>query len=641
MHARSRQHCKPKRSTRRGLSLRVLSLVLVVLVAVVAVACLGGCKATDVLTEHIEDQELGKLDPTQEPIYKENPKADFDSSRQSTKVKNSDRVDKQKAKIPVYDKNASSNGEAIKRTYSSKSNNDETAAKGTEPSKKKGKSKKTQDKSKTESTQSTSTNKSDKSDSQSQTSGGSGKSSKAGTLSTGSGIGGTGTVYDSTGEDQELPEYCDKVAAAGCYATIVQMLGGQGGLVACDSAWKKAATSKGLFPGEGVSSIDEVWTGNASSGYTLNVTKLIKAEPDAILVDGTTVTLTTKQKRRIQKANIDIITVPELGISGTPDDNIVKAVNTVGELLKNSSKVTYKTQKMAQNYETMHDDTIKACVKSNGGYSTKSVGGTSWNVIYQDSSGKGNGTSTSNLSGNRITTVFVDSWASANTKTVKAKRSYSGATPLYLDEETVDLSDGVGLSATVSSNQFALVDYYFQVSGVVNNAYDYMRPRSSESKTSSPYALIAGVYTKNIELSGDISLSNRSAPSALWYCPSSYSSDSTWLTVGDSSFPGVVTRTSSIAKKIVSSANKTNGLYNVGQSYKVYVMPSGIDGSWSTGTAESYLASVWALKTFAGVSGADDYVNQYYQTFYRVKKSKGTSLVSNYKTSYTAKCPTN
>ena len=625
----------------------VAHAVLALLVACAFVAFLSGCKSTDVLTEHVEDPDLGELDVSASAIYEEDEDAPEDPLQSSNEVQDSERTDLQEELTPLYDETAEENGVAVQRVYDPDSPYDKAASEGTEYSETPDEELESEevDEEQTEDDQSTSDEEeqaAEEEETQQQEEGGESESEEEGGFELTSGIGGTGTTYDATGSTAELPENCSKVAAAGSYATIVQMLAGYGGLVACDSYWQEQVAQLGLFPDEGVEDLATAWTSDASGTYTLDVKALIAAEPDAILVDGVDYKLTDAQAKKVQAASIDIITVPQLGESGTPDSYITDAVNLVGELLKNSTTVTYSTQASASTYVEMHDSVIDACKEANGGYSVKSIGGTTWSYIYQDDTGKGTGTVLASASGNRITTVYFDTWTSAASSTVIAKRSYSSATLEYLNGEDVDTSDGVGLSATVTNNSFALLDYYLQVSGVVNNAYDYMRPRTSDAGTSSPYVLIAGTSSDLVNASTKVT--TRSIPSALWYTPTTIQLGTVWSTVGDADFPGVITSTEDIAQTIVASAGKTDGLYNVGQPYEVYVMPSGIDGSWACGTAESYLSCAWALKTFWDASGVDELAEeattQFYTTFYRVDEDDVLSTVSCFETTYTAECPT-
>ena len=639
-------HTSPERGIgARATAARACEAALALLLALALALCLGGCKSSDVLTEHVEDTDLGELDTSQTAIYEENPDAPEDPLQSSNEVQDSERTDLQEELTPVYEEDAEENGVAVQRVYDPDSPYDKRATEGTESTEVPEEQDSEEiDEEQTADEQSTSDEdeQQDEEETEAQEDSGSSESEEEGSFAVSAGSGGTGTTYDATGTSQALPENCSKVAAAGCYATIVQMLSGQGGLVACDSYWQKQVAERGLFPGEGVEDLAAVWTSNASGTYKLNVKALIAAEPDAILVDGVNYKLTAKQQKKVQAASIDIITVPQLGESGTPDSYITSAVNLVGELLKNSTTVTYNTQTSATTYVQMRDAVLDACVSANGGYSVKSIGGTAWSYIYQDDTGKGNGTVLSTTSNNRITTVYFASWTDALSSTAIAKRSYSSATLDYLNGETVDTSDGVGLSTTVTNNSFALLDYYLQVSGVVNNAYDYMRPRTSDSGESSPYVLIAGTSSDLVNSSTKVT--TRSIPSALWYTPTTIQLGTVWSTVGDADFPGVITATDEMAQTICTSAGKTDGLYNVGQPYEVYVMPSGIDGNWATGTVESYLASAWALKTFWDDSSAaelaEEAVTQLYTTFYRVSSSDVFTAVSDYATTYTAECPT-
>ncbi len=630
---------------------RKAALLTVVCLVIASLTFLSGCKFTDVLTEHVEDPENGILDPKVEPLYKENPKAPEDPQRSSHEVKDTTRTDLQEEKIPVYDPNAPKNGQAILRIYDKNSPYNFAATEGTlvKQEEKKKKSEKTEKKETREKkSDSKKTNKTKKKSESKKSGGESEDTDTEGNMKISAGIGGTGTVYDASAKSSKLPEKCDKVAAAGPYATIVEMLCGKGGLVACDSYWKSQVSSRGLFPNEGVSSLATAWKSSSNGSYTLDVDALIKAEPDAVLVDGETIKLSSAQQSKLSKAKIDIITVPSLGDSGTSDSEVTSAVKIVGELLKNSTAVEYSSQDAASKYLELHDEVIDMCLSANGGYATKTIGSTSFREIFQNGT-DGNGKSTSRLSSSAVTVAFVDSWASTNKSSVTADRNYAGNT-LYLDGEKMDVASGVGLSASVANGDYALIDYYFQVSGVMNNAYDTAKPSKGNSGSSSRFVVIPGT-TPSSEKSylNTSNVGSRMSTSALWYPVGTPSSDSDtggvgMITAGDSIFPGVIARSSEIAKKIVASANKSNGVYNTGQSYKVWVMPSGIDGSWSTGTAESFLSCLWTMKNIMNAGGAsstcDKTVNSYYQLFYRCAASSGTGKVSNYSSSYTASCPT-
>lgn len=586
------------------------------------------------MTEHIEDEEIGALDPDAEPLYRDVPGAPEDPTRTSSHVSDSERIDDQTQTLPDYDKQQQNDEQTDNRDKDEDSANTQNATKGDDESPDDGEN-------------STVGAGDGQSDRQSGNGAGEGSSTTDDTAQGGDnqtgdpnnsgGIGGAGKVFDPTGSAEDLPENTKSVAACGQYATIVEMLAGKGALVAADSDWMSRVSSKGLFPGEGVEALAVGWTGDAEGGYAIDVDALIAAKPDAVLADGVVVSLTDAEQQALTGAGVNVVTVPVLGASDTADENIVAAVNTVGELLRNAD-CQYDTAKMASMYETMHDNAIQTCKANNGGYSFKSIYGTTYSGIYQGTSISGE--QTTEQSSNRWVTSFVDGWTYDVAPSSTAVRSYGNAT-LYLNGRVMDSSDGAGTSATGTTQNFMLLDYYLQVGGVTNNAYESAKPALSGEGATRPYLVVPG-DTKSL-ITSQTSFVSRTAPSALWFSPTTLDINTSWSTVGNADYPCLIARTDDIAQSIIRSANKTNGLYNVGQPYTVRVCPSGLAGSWSRGTVESFLMAPWAFCAFQSggdLSAAETYANDYYSTFYRYS-SAASSAIDDFNASYPATCPAN
>lgn len=425
------------------------------------------------------------------------------------------------------------------------------------------------------------------------------------------------------------------MAASGQYALIAQMLGGQGALGGADTAWLADVQAKGLFPDEGIESIPAVWGGDGS----LDMDALVASDADALLVDGVETALTAEQSDAVLAAGIDIVSVPALGEAYASDSDVVTAVKVVGQILSgHASRASYDTAAMVERYLELHDTALQGCVNANGGYSYKMVAGTAYQGIYQGTNATGE--PTANLSSVRFSTACIDSWTSASSSSCTAIRAFSSSY-LYLDGETVDTSDGVGLSATVLSGSFALCDYYLQTAGVVNNAYDTARPASSDGSSAMtlPYAVVPGDDKGLVSRS----LGTRRVPSALWYPVDGVAFGSMWATVGDESFPAVIARTSDIARNVTASASKANGLYNVGQGYDVYTVPTGMAGSWLDGTVESYLLAPWAYGMFqegGSIGTAAEWIDGFYRLFYRVEGASSSGIVEGLGEVSRASCPT-
>lgn len=117
-----------------------------------------------------------------------------------------------------------------------------------------------------------------------------------------------------------------------------------------------------------------------------------------------------------------------------------------------------------------------------------------------------------------------------------------------------------------------------------------------------------------------VQVAGRSTPSALWFSSSAnWGSDTTLI--GDAKFPGMFVRNSEIADKVSASLALANGFYNVGQTFGISVMPSGMFGSWADGGLESYLLSAYAMGYYVGNESLQtlfgDAAGTYMSKFYR------------------------
>lgn len=618
-------HDSDKKPSRAGIKLVVRRAFCVMLIAllVVSTSVLSGCKYTDVLTQHIEDPVNGTLDQNAKPIYKDvaNAKKANRVSTHEGKTRNKDRQKQQK---PQYSKNAKSDQKTDKRKQTTKSSHDQNATEGTKTSQKKtGRTKQTDKTSKSKRNSGTS-QKSSKSKAKSKTSKangstqGKGKAKNNKKTKTASN-GGKGKIY-SDGTYQTLPSNVKTVAAAGQYASLVQMFAGQDGrhLVAADSAWLARAKKFGAFKGEGIEKVKTGWSssdnGQNSSGSAANadVNAIIKAKPDVVLVDGNDEdsNLSSGAKKKLTKAGVDVLTMPQLGTSFTCDADIKQAAKIVGRVL--SDKTGGYSKQMADAYISYHDQLIS----SNGDYWYKP--GKAYR--YQKGESKAGNAQTG-----AVTTAFVDHMAKTNSATTKADRMYSpyGGSKddaLYLNGETIDVRDGVGMS--IAGTGYALMDYYLQLAGVVDNSYEDVQPATKA------YPIVAGQDAKGL-----VDGANRQTPSALWYAPYT---DAAVQTVGDEVYPAIVSRDRSIATTIKTSANRPNGLYNVGQAYDIYVMPEGMSGNWADGTVESFLIQPWAnaCLTSSSVSSSNknavrESAQSFYETFYRASGSTYNDWLKN------------
>ena len=606
--------------------LRARRMLAVLLVFALALTSLSGCRYSETLLETVLDPINGTLEPDSPPEYKEVDGAPEDPTRASVKLTDNENLADQDTFLPVYKEDAPADGEAHRRTHQEQVDDEVEASEGDEV-----------DEQQQEESTATGNDQEQEQEDREAASGGGDESQETGDadesqVDQAAGRGGVGKTYGD-GTYEELPE-ATAVAAKGQYALIAQMLGGQGALGGADAAWIADVQAKGIFPDEGVESIPAVWGADGA----LDMDALVASEADALLVDGVDVVLSAEQSDAVLAAGIDIVNVPALGEAYTSDSDIITAVKVVGQVLSGYvSHASYDTAAMVERYLELHDTAIQGCVNANGGYSYKMVAGTAYQGVYQGSNPTGE--PTTSLSNVRITTAAIDSWTAATSSSMTASRAFSSSS-LYLDGETVDTSDGVGLSAVSRSNGFVLSDYYLQTAGVVNNAYDTARPSSTDgsSDLTLPYAVVPGDDTGMVARA----LGTRRIPSALWYPVDGVAFGSTWLTVGSGDFPAVVARNSDIASRVARSASKANGLYNVGQPYDIYTVPTGVAGSWLDGAVESYLLAPWAFCMFQGggdLSTANEWIDGFYQLFYRVEGASSLGVVGGLGEVTHASCP--
>lgn len=629
-------------------------LLAIALVAGLSVP-LSGCKDTDVLTEVTIDQDKGWVDYNLTPVWKNVENAQADSTKISAEQQQTDNIDEQENDQPTYDEDnpntpdtqtdqreyhqdTDKQYEATDGDQASESRNGDAAGGSTagglanlfnaQPSKGSsdkgnGGSKKSDttlnpDKNADADDNAPTANGTTKDDGQS-TQPGNGNSIGG---DSGQGQGGPGQSYDANGTVQSLPH--GLIAAAGQYATITQMLGGKGSLTAADSAWLSQVNASAAFPNEGVENIVTGWTGTSA-----DVDAIVRSGAKVVLLEKNSQYLTNAQVQQLIDQGVSVVHVPKLGDVDTPDEDVVKAVQVVAEILNPSTNGG--SSSMAATYISYRSQALKACESANGvnGLAYKVSNGTAYNSIYQNG---GYGTSSGVAQRN---TAFIDSWTSVNVDSFLGSQSYNSAKDFYLEGKTVDGTDGVGLSAAASTDDrerdCALLDYYLQYAGVADQSLD------SINLFRNPYVVGLAVWGTEVQDATAVPTTAHFMFShGLWYHTTGTPDNSAnYDYVGSESFPACIARNEDIADRVVMSAAKTNGFYNAGRAYRVYVMPSGLAGNWADGTVESYLAAPWANCMFLqgkDLSACTTYIDQFYSTFYRCsyQDAYDTGLLSGY-----------
>lgn len=424
-----------------------------------------------------------------------------------------------------------------------------------------------------------------------------------------SGIGGDARYYND-GTYADLPKGTRTIAAVGDNALIVQMLSGGGSLVAADENWLANIRNTGAFPNEGIEMIEACWSGNGTAAGSVNISKLIEVNPDVVLISSntSTSTLTSSEIDTLTNAGISVVLMPALGAVNTGDNDITIAVRVVGELLKSATHLKYDTVKMANAYVEYHDEVLENAYNANGGFAQKyyypptGVGPFGGKILQGSNATQGalmppNKKFSPNLA---MYTIYIDDWS-------PMKQNYyttSGG-------NTYDVSDGIGLGTKLNggSGRFPLWAYYAQHAGVVDRTTSAQFIHGSSGSPISPIVSTLE-YQSLIEKPYDYDISDQSK----WD-----GQHDDGPAFGTSNYHVMTVRDKSYADRIVNSAAKSNGPYRRSHDYEVWVLPSGLAGSYADGNVESFLIASWAYGMFYGknISVFESDVNNFYNAFYR------------------------
>ena len=589
------------------------------MVAVAASFALAGCKYSDVLTQHMEDPAAA-IDENADPIYQSSPDGERRDDLIDVTLDTSDDTITEAATLPHYDPDAPDNGPTMQRKKSDQTPHDEEASEGEDENDpdRKGEG---------EGDNGGETGTSADGDKEGEGEGDGdeleGEDSDEATQSEQGGGSGDTVVVDPDGTNDETAK--GTVAAVGEYATIAQMLGGGGALAACDQSWLDARADDGCFAG-GNDALDKVQVGFSGDGTvagSCDVNMLTQtAQPSVVLWDSTAnvPNLTDADRTALENAGITVQPMPHIGEQNTEDYDVKQAMAAVASVLDGAAGLTYDPLDTLAKYNAVHDEVLAKCYQANNGYSYK-VTYASFDSVYQDTPLSGITDSTAN----RVVTVFVDEMGNLGSQAQVTQHTEvsEGTIALDHDGQTLDCSDGVALSTASSTLSYQLIDYYLQLAGVMNNAYDGPQPEAQGKR----YILMPGT-TSSFGSSGGYAA--RVSGSAFFYNGGDATVQSNWHALGDAGFNVVLAATTDIADALEDSAGKSDGLYHMGKEWRVAVVPSGIAGSWSAGHVDSFLLVPWAFRIQKedNLSAAEGYVSSFYSTFLRC--SDWTGAVANW-----------
>jgi hypothetical protein len=631
-----------------------------------------GCRDSEVLTEKIIDENLKyTVDYSLEPMALNNPNA---SSTSSQDLDQSDRQDESQPDSPKYDDQTQTSNDSVNQTTQGNYSQNTAKAQTGKSSGAKGSSV-TLDGS-TDQKKAGSHLKFDFTGSDDATSPDANaptqdKTDDANTPIDGWNVdsnenttgnkGTTAAVVGSSDIDGgNIPDTVAKVAANGINATLVQAIGGTGGstgsnmanpLVAANAGWLGHLTSEqyeNVFPGEkdSIVAIDG-WGEGESTNWSDSVVSQILTALGAMsedYVSGTACVVAgygemsqTAAQAFVDKG-VNVIELKPMGVLNALDDDIVTNVNVIGQLLRGMEDGGSLAATRVQQWNYLHTTALETTLKNNGGYTCWIFKGRSSNRLYVgDSADRTKDTSW--VSANRNYALFLNDWGyytDSGGSPISSIAIYQGsqefadrgmwfyAWPIgdWGDEEkefTVDLSVGAGVlyrhrmvdGYDNNGNVYNLFSFYMQHSGAAD--FQFANPLLF-------YVDDGDSRYRDLYWSNDLS-----------FYVQEESSTSKRVFVGDSDYPYLIVRDSSMAQKIQESSQigdsnkKVVGFFNVGQDYGVAVMPCGVAGSWADGSFESFLMVpyFWCLYMHRNsdknitCSYSDDYVNGYYKNMYR------------------------
>lgn len=470
---------------------------------------------------------------------------------------------------------------------------------------------------------------------------------------------------DTIGAFDELPEV-DTMAAFGAAAVVVQMIAGEGALVAADEELLSSKFSD-VFADEGARDIVCGWTGDGTKPSQMDVDAIIASGADTVVVyyDTYLEGLSKADQKKLDEAGI----FPTVIYTMSNSTYIKENVKNLGTMLKNSKKAKgvngKNSAEMATAYIEWHDSLISSCVKANGGVlpgtgameskntdGFKYVGSTETGSTY---------------------TLLIDGWDET--------ARYQGTTFAgYLESE-------YGVGTCTLGNTSRPTNFYIQVGGLLNNAA--VKAAASSTKKWLLWQFNANTLTFNktdFTYSGSLSEVtdvSASAWSGILFHTMVNANEVTKLgdSFGSDAFPKVIVTTQEMKENLVNDSRSEKGVYHpyslqygilpggnsaygmmgyFGFSVEsdtssgdtlamgcvgavastlelasgfssqipksaVEVNPTGLFSSWvEEGTVESVLEAAWVNDVVNGSGTAVGYkslITEFYKTFYRYSLS--------------------
>lgn len=593
--------------------------IVLTLAALGTALSLGGCLESDVLVSYVHDQDKGEVDSTRaEKLYIPDENAALTMKDVATQSSMSvEDLQKALEDQAVHNADANTDEHAEETDYIDKANSLSTARKK-KPGAKGGKTK-SGDKS----------NDDDGTGAKGDNDGSDLDTSHNGNQN--SSVDASNNVYDSSyGNLEDLPTDLTSVCAVGEAATITLSIGGAGTLAGSSEAYLSNTTVTKAFANQGIKDAAVCWEDDGMDAGEAKTKKIINANPDAVLVLSGAETLTPDQEKALGDAGIRVIVIPSMA----SDDNITTAVTAVGRLFKEATEGA--SVERASAYKRTVSSTLATAKSAHGGGVA-----TYGERDYNDANNKQK--SVSNVMSNPNWCVYLSDWNASATVSATA----------YGDTLFTRVK---GVASTYTGWDWSPLPYYMSCGGTINNAAAYgdsfrttgKRAFLQYNENQITYDWIAPPSGVSLSANGH-TFANASGTAVLANGYDAYDSkDATAAHVlGQSDFNKVFVRTKGIKKAL--EAAQDDGLYApVGWSqvsnisgyglivgskllnaytvkpdasredtgYDVIVNPTGMVGSWTTGSMEAHLEALWIAHEYYPQKVTEDDVRTAIQDFY-------------------------
>ncbi len=418
-------------------------------------------------------------------------------------------------------------------------------------------------------------------------------------------------IVDVNGQTVEIPHNVATVTAVGETAVLVEMLGGNGRLLASSESFTTNPWCKAIFETD-MGNVQTLWPGRGRDAISNEgFQALLAAKPTVCLVNSGDITFSDEQLIQLSEAGIITVTIQKLNNL----ENLEAAVRLLGEILgdqsgsggKNAPAVAQDYCKWAEGIINKVNNSVDAFRYNNIDFSKDRYA--SRNYEYKD---------TETDAG--LYTLFIGAWDGA-----ASYRLYSGV------HQTMA---GNGVAIAPSGYSTTPLSYYLSEAGVVNRAAvasDNFRLRNWYVRTLNP-------STRILEISGSVGTDTNQFLTKI--TDPSTSAD---IYLGEPRFPALIAADNAVRGAIEQdrasggmwkdfprvSAGQVSGygfLEEQGQlvstmihgPYQIYVLPAGA-GSWNYASAEGVLTSMWAAMKFQGAFSEDDLRNEianFYSSFY-------------------------